>query len=475
VLGRATIVIKSANARKASGIMGSIALAIALAGPVSAGAVTLRPGDILVTDAAGVNSTDGAGGVIRVDPATGKQTRVSANNMAVNSSSAEFSLPEDLIVTPGGQILVGDYGNTGVGIGTYGGVIGVDPATGQESVVSANSLPANSGSSEFFSSPNGIARAPNGNLVVSDHTAFTGAGGVIGVNPATGKETKVSANDLAVNAGSAFFTFPERITLNPRGLAFVADDSAFGGTGGVIGVDRSSGLESDASSNDLAVNSTQMLFDDPYGIARSPGGRLFVADYNAFANSDGGVIGVDPATGQESRVSANEMGVNAAHQLFVNPTDIAVTPSGGLLVADLDAFSDFDGGVIGVDAATGRESVVSSNDQAVNSSSQLLSEPYGIAVVPPKCFGRFATIVGGPRGETLRGTRFADVIAGVGKDDTVRGLEGRDRICGGSGDDTLFGGAGQDRISGGTGDDTLFGGDGADVLVGGTGHNELHQ
>jgi Zinc carboxypeptidase/RTX calcium-binding nonapeptide repeat (4 copies) len=117
-----------------------------------------------------------------------------------------------------------------------------------------------------------------------------------------------------------------------------------------------------------------------------------------------------------------------------------------------------------------------------------------------RCAGKPATMIGTGTGETLRGTKRADVIvakggadrilgrgrgdricAGGGSDrvgsgkgaDTVEAARGRDRIGGGSGADTLGGAKGADRIRGAGGRDTLSGGKGRDRLAGGKGSDRL--
>jgi hypothetical protein len=101
---------------------------------------------------------------------------------------------------------------------------------------------------------------------------------------------------------------------------------------------------------------------------------------------------------------------------------------------------------------------------------------HGEAAAPPLCFGRRATMVGGPGNNSLRGTRKADVIVGLGGNDRIKGRSGNDRICGGKGNDRLSGGAGHDAmqadagndrlISGGSrGDDRLYGSKGADTAI----------
>ena len=87
-----------------------------------------------------------------------------------------------------GDILVAD--DSGFG----GGVIGVDPASGARTTVSANDAPTGT---PGFEAPHGVALEADGDILVADPTAFGGTGGVIRVDPATGARTMVSANDGA--------------------------------------------------------------------------------------------------------------------------------------------------------------------------------------------------------------------------------------------------------------------------------------
>jgi CSLREA domain-containing protein len=91
----------------------------------------------------------------------------------------------------------------------------------------------------------------------------------------------------------------------------------------------------------------------------------------------------------------------------------------------------------------------------------------------PGCQGKAATILGSDGPETLRGTRKADVIVGLGGDDKIKGRGGADLICGGAGDDKIKGGAGKDRLIGEAGNDLLVGGPGRDLFLGGPGRDTI--
>ena len=67
--------------------------------------------------------------------------------------------------------------------------------------------------------------------------------------------------------------------------------------------------------------------------------------------------------------------------------------------------------------------------------------------------------------ENVRGSAFADSLAGD---------SGANRLWGGAGTDLLFGRAGNDTLDGGSGDDIIVGGAGFDLLRGGSGRDVFH-
>ncbi len=85
-------------------------------------------------------------------------------------------------------------------------------------------------------------------------------------------------------------------------------------------------------------------------------------------------------------------------------------------------------------------------------------------------------------GESIFGTKFRDVIDGLGGNDTIQGENGNDILNGGSGHDTITGNDGNDLIFGDDdpdalvgvlGDDTIYGGTGNDLLLGDEGNDLL--
>jgi len=83
------------------------------------------------------------------------------------------------------------------------------------------------------------------------------------------------------------------------------------------------------------------------------------------------------------------------------------------------------------------------------------------------------TIIGGGRGDEIRGGQGNDSLQGLGGADQLYGGSGDDLLQGGEGWDSLWGEAGDDHLQGGGGDDDLFGGAGDDILDGGLGGDDL--
>ncbi len=221
---------------------------------------------------------------------------------------------------------------------------------------------------DLLVAPHGLAREPEGGLVVADvrDPSPTGGGGaplfdgaIVRIDRSTGAQIPVSQGDLLVN--------PTGIAVAPDGTIFVADPDALAELvrGRVIAVDPVSGAQSVVGELDL--------LERPTGIAVEETGTLLVADAagrllrldpadgsqtlissggllleplgvasegpDAAVIADGttGVVRVDLATGVQTLVAA------VTGFEIVRPSDIAVAPGGDLWVADPTAF---DGGAI---------------------------------------------------------------------------------------------------------------------------------
>lgn len=322
----------------------------------------MSEGDILVAD---FHAFGGPGGVIRVDPVSGARTTVSA--VSAPPGGPSFLDPADVEVEADGRVLVADFS----AFGAAGGVIRVNPSTGSRTTVSSNTSPAGG---PAFVTPSGLAIEPDGDVLVADRNAFGGGGGVIRVDPVSGARTTVSATSTP--AGGPAFVEPAGLTLAGNGDILVADEDAFGGTGGIIRVHPVTGARTALSANGAPAGGPS--FEEPVGIAVTAGGALLVTDEDAFADAHGGVIRVDPLTGARTTVSAN--GAPAAGPSFGQPYGIAMSPNGSVLVVDFEAF-DGSGGVIRVDPGTGARTRVSTNGEPAGGPS--FFDPLGIALLSP--------------------------------------------------------------------------------------------
>jgi Ca2+-binding RTX toxin-like protein len=417
-------------------------LAAFVLAPAAAGA-QLSAGDIVVADP---NAFGGNGGLIDVNPDTGAQTALSNDTI---STQKLFTDPTGVAFDPDGSIIVADPN----AFGGTGGLIRVDPASGQQTPLSTNATSFQA----LFADPVGIAVAHSGLLLVADSNAY-GSGAVIAVDPSTGQQTLVS-NDTVSPPG--LFVNPFGITVEGSGTILIADPdsrAAVSGTkGAIIAVDPLTGAQKLVTNNDKSQTD---LFSNPLGVAVETPGTLLVANTAADPNADGVTL-VNRSSGQQYALSTEG--------LFVAPTGIAMDLDGRALVADSAAFGG-GGGVIRVEPTTGAKTTVTGNPSSPDAS---LVDPSGIMVVPPTCLGRYATIVGTQAADSLTGTPGPDVISARGGDDIVDGEGGADLICGDDGRDRLLGHDGKDRFLGGAGGDVILGGNGADRAKGQTGNDKI--
>jgi hypothetical protein len=218
-------------------------------------------GNILVSD---ISSGPGnSGAVISVNPTTGQQTLVSDN--AVNTGTDLFDEPMAIALEADGSILIAD--NTNI---TDDAVIRVDPATGQQTAVSSNAI--NTGG-DLFSQLSGITVEANGQILVSDLDSLSPhPGAIIRVDPTTGQQSVVSSN--TVNTGTDLFSEPWGVTLGPSG-EIVAVDSDTSLTGAVIGIDGA-GQQTAISNN--TINTGTDLFDNPERARFDAAGNIIVVD-----------------------------------------------------------------------------------------------------------------------------------------------------------------------------------------------------
>jgi hypothetical protein len=331
-----------------------------------AGIALAADGSLVVADQAAFSGP--TGGLIRVQPQTGVRSTLSANGAPAGGPS--FKAPAGVAVepppppapglAPGGLVVV-DYDS----FGGSGGLIDVDPVTGARLALSANGVPPGMPN---YARPFGIALESGGDLLVADADAFGDGGGLIRVDRHTGVRSTLSANPTS---GGPLFEDPTGLAFEPDGDALVVDSNAFGGSGGVIRVNGRTGVRTAVSSNSAPAGGPSFVF--PQGIALAAGGAIVVADSDAFGGG-GGLIRVDPQTGARTKLSENASPAGGPD--FVDPGGVVFAPDGAILVADGDAFGG-GGGVIRVDPNTGARSAVSSNP---GQSGPAFFNPYWLAL-----------------------------------------------------------------------------------------------
>jgi sugar lactone lactonase YvrE len=311
--------------------------------------------DIVVSDDLAFGAKNG--GVIGVDPLTGQRTMVSQNN---SPTGPNFDTPRSLVFDANGMILVAD---SFTGSPTPNpGIVRVDRKTGLRTVLSNNSSPS---TTVPFVEPTGIALESTGTIVVADISAFGGLeGGVFRVNAVTGARTLLSANGSP--AGPQFEN-PWDVAVAPDGLIYVVDAGNTTSTGKVMSIDPVTGRRRLISENGAPAGGPRFVY--PRGITVDATGSLLVSDRDAFGG-DGGIIRVDPVTGKRTTLSSNTS--PAGGPAFRDPGDLVVESCGAILITDTTAQA-----VYRVDSKTGQRSIVSAN--ATPGGTPTFASSYGIA------------------------------------------------------------------------------------------------
>jgi sugar lactone lactonase YvrE len=182
---------------------------------VAASAPLNRPQAIAATAAGELLAVQGnkaSAALLKVDPASGVATPV--------SSGGSFEEPTDVAVGPGGEVYVLDrkVDPWGPGKSAAGAVFRVEPITGAQTKLTAKNI---------FYKPSAIAVASDGSILVTDQRQADVKGVVRRVDPATG-----AASELSL---AGFLSNPAGLEADGASV-LVSDPSAFGGAGGVIRV-----------------------------------------------------------------------------------------------------------------------------------------------------------------------------------------------------------------------------------------------
>jgi PKD domain len=301
------------------------------------GAASAAAGDPYVIYTAN-NYADGAV-IVRTDPVAGTAVEISRNGPQGNL----FQRPYDLALDAGGDLLVADMGTVcnETRCAEDGRIIRVDSLTGVQSLVAEG---------DPLVDPAGLAVAPGGDVYVADNYAADNNGAVIRVNPTSGAKTVVSERG---NLDLPFGILVDRdgsLVVSNRAQPGVCVPAV---SGNLVRVRPADGSQQ--------VLSSGGLFSYPLGVALDTAGQI------VFANECG-------ATGL-ARLAGNltqALATNSPTDLLVTPERMALDPAGNFLVSDW-SLGDGDGGIVGVDAATGGQRLVRQGE--------LFNHPLGIAAV----------------------------------------------------------------------------------------------
>jgi hypothetical protein len=308
------------------------------------------------------------------------------------------------------------------------------------------------------------------------HGADFGADGRLYVVSESTQEVyrvNVKSGDVQLFASDPEFADPFGLATAPNGEIVVSDFGAFGpgeDTGALFGIKRSGAVRTISMGGELdrmnmlgiapsgamyvpLIFPSELLRVDPNG-EQSTVGTFDVPDddygHSAVVGPDGKVYVTLARTLHTFSPKSGDVALLSDDPDFEFLFDLDVGLRGELFVAD--QFAD---AVVEVNRRTGAVSTLASGGDLLGA--------VGLAVQPPRCGGKTATIVGTQKSDKkLKGGPFKDVIAALGGKDRVNGKGGKDIICGGKSGDKLKGGGGKDKLVGGPGRDKLNGGPGKD-------------
>ena len=266
------------------------------------------------------------------------------------SSGGSFRGPLGIALAPNGIIYVVDSTETA----GHGVVFMIDPTVGNvppghnQTVVSTDGL---------MTEPGGIALGADGSIYLTNGSCGCGPiARVIKINPANGQQSVMSEGGLFDNPAAPFS--PTGVTVAPDGLLYVTDPFYFdaSGNGAVMRVNPSL---PPTSNQTLVASGTP--FGSPFGLAFGADGMLYVADAQCctpISYGFGGVIKVD-LTNTNPTTNHTIVSDNRNDDVYIQPVAVALTANGRFYVADSsccggDPLSgDLPGGVLRVNPANG--------------------------------------------------------------------------------------------------------------------------
>jgi sugar lactone lactonase YvrE len=291
----------------------------------------LKPGDIIYADSGG--GVHG-GCIMKVDPESGAQTVISTGDNLVT--------PFGVALDSSGRIVVSDTSSSGR-------LIRIDPENGHQSVIHADSP-------DVLGVPFGLAAAPNGEMLVADGQF------IVAMNTGNGTTRIVSSGG---NLG-----FPLSLTVAEKDRLFIVNRTI---SPEILRIDTKNGAQKVLSRGGY-LKSPQAI------VARDA--DLYVTD---VATADGNfgigrVIRIDARTGAQSIVSEGGY--------LVGPAGIDVDESGRIVVGDPYTMNPtnpdlFDGGIIRIDPTTGQQTLVARGYGSLVNPRGIIVVPQNVVTAPP--------------------------------------------------------------------------------------------
>ncbi len=329
-----------------------------------------KPGNILVVQP-GNFETKGDGKLFRVDPANGARSVLS--DFSDTAQGLEGVDPFDVAVEPSGYILVTDPN----GEDAKGKLFRVDPKNGVRTVLSDF---GNTAQGAVGANPLGVAVDLSGHIVVTDpRSGKDSNGALLRVDAKSGARTLLS--DFGDPAQGTPGGQIGGVAVEPSGHILVtAFETGTESKGALFRVDAKSGARTLLS--DFGNPAQGALGEDPFSVAVEAAGPILVMDANAGTDRKGALFRVDPTSG--ARTVLSDFGNPAqgpegvVRDIPFPFIDVAVEPSGDVLVTAVDTGTDKQGVLFRVDATSGARRILS--DFGDSGQGPLGQNPLGVAV-----------------------------------------------------------------------------------------------
>jgi hypothetical protein len=252
------------------------------------------------------------------------------------ATSAHLKFPEDVIVTPNGDLYIADTGNHVIRK--------VLASTGTITTVAGNGSPGSSGdggaaTSARLNSPRGIAVASNGDTFIGDRSnhkirKVTAATGVIDTYAGTGTQGYTGDGGAAT---AARLRTPQGVHLAPNGDLYVAEAGnnvvrKIAGSTGIITTVAGTGTAGYTGDNGAA---TSARLDAPEAAHLAAGGDLYIVDTgnHAIRRVQAGTGTITTIAGTGTGGFAGDGGPATQAQLDT-PRGIGISSTGVYYVGD---------------------------------------------------------------------------------------------------------------------------------------------